>query len=329
MWGNLPWGAIRSILLNILLQVLYTFCTWDSSDEGDDGSEEDVAEGPSCWGLVNWCSYVERNNNSWGWCHSFHITWQRGTRLWTLSISQVIWCSRSVPPKKKRGEEKTKTKASRYWSSLMFSTCWNRGQEQEEDSWRSSSSGVSGDRYNNIIDWQICTSRYSGFLWKFFSCCDIFWEFFFCSAPDKESGPASWDFSARVSLNQTLKEVKITGLILTVCPSREYPILLLLRFPLYVLYSSCQQAIVENMLLFWEMMIVMTQSSCTRWVSVFINVSSGVTQVSDGMIFQSSSEVSDGMILQSSSDVSCGMIFRCSSEGSCGIDRDLFFCFFF
>ncbi len=62
---------------------------------------------------------------------------------------------------------------------------------------------------------------------------------------------------------------------------------------------------------------MMTQSSCTRWVSVFINVSSGVTQVSDGMI------------LQSSSDVSCGMIFRCSSEGSCGIDRDLFFCFFF
>jgi hypothetical protein len=44
-------------------------------------------------------------------------------------------------------------------------------------------------------------------------------------------------------------------------------------------------------------MIVMTQSSCTRWVSVFNNVPSGVTQVSHGMIFQSSSEVSDGMIL--------------------------------
>jgi hypothetical protein len=82
------------------------------------------------------------------------------------------------------------------------------------------------------------------------SCCDIFLGFFFGSAPDKESGPASWDFSPRASLNQTLKEVKITALILTVCPSREYPILLLLRFPLYVLYSSCQQAIVENMLLF-------------------------------------------------------------------------------
>ncbi len=76
-------------------------------------------------------------------------------------------------------------------------------------------------------------------------------------------------------------------------------------------------------------MIVMTQSSCTRWVSVFINVSSGVTQVSHGMIFQSCSEVSDGMILQSSLDVSCGIIFRCSSEGSCGIDRDIFFCIFF
>ncbi len=46
-------------------------------------------------------------------------------------------------------------------------------------------------------------------------------------------------------------------------------------------------------------------------------MSSAVTQVSDGMIFQSSS------------DVSCGMIFRCSSEGSCGINRDIFFCFFF
>jgi hypothetical protein len=82
----------------------------------------------------------------------------------------------------------------------------------------------------------------------FFHVVTYFEGFCFCSAPDKESGPASWDFSPRASLNQTLKEVKITGLILTVCPSREYPILLLLRFPLYVLYSSRQQAIVENML---------------------------------------------------------------------------------
>jgi uncharacterized membrane protein YvlD (DUF360 family) len=166
------------------------------------------------------------------------------------------------------------------------------------------------------------------FYGNFFHVVTYFEGFFFCSAPDKESGPASWDFSPRASLNQTLKEVKITGLILTVCPSREYPILLLLCFPLYVLYSSCQQAIVENMLLFWEMTIVMTQSSCTRWVSVIINVSSGVTQVSHGMIFQSSSEVSDGMIMQSSSDISCGMIFQSSSEGSCGIGHDLFLCFF-
>jgi hypothetical protein len=34
--------------------------------------------------------------------------------------------------------------------------------------------GSVGDRYNNIVDWQICTSRYSGFLWKKISCCDIF-----------------------------------------------------------------------------------------------------------------------------------------------------------
>jgi len=88
------------------------------------------------------------------------------------------------------------------------------------------------------------------FYGKKFHVVTYFEAFFFFSAPDEESGPASWDFSPQASLNQTLKEVKITGLILTVCPSREYPILLLLRFPLYVLYSSRQQAIVENMLLF-------------------------------------------------------------------------------
>jgi hypothetical protein len=39
--------------------------------------------------------------------------------------------------------------------------------------------GSVGDRYNNIIDWQICTSRYSGFLWKKFHVVTYFEGFFF------------------------------------------------------------------------------------------------------------------------------------------------------